>query len=125
MPQLASTGSSTRRNFCGRSASEPLYKAPKSIILMAESKKELESVCETVETIGKRNSSTIDAHYLKRREALNTALPTGVRHVETMRTLLTQSLAVLMPFNVQELNDSTGNYCRPLCEKTVYRHCKE
>ena len=45
-----------------------------TIILMAESKKELESVCETV------------------------------------RTLLTQSLAVLMPFNVQELNDSTGNY---------------
>ena len=33
-----------------------------------------------------------------------------VRQVETMRTLLTQSLAVLMPFNVQELNDSTGNY---------------
>ena len=27
-----------------------------------------------------------------------------------MCTLLTQSLAVLMPFNVQELNDSTGNY---------------
>ena len=79
-------------------------------ILMAESKKELESVCETVETIGKRNSCTIDTHYLKQREALNTALPIGVRQVETMRTLLTQSLAVLMPFNVQELNDSTGNY---------------
>ena len=81
-----------------------------TIILMAESKKELESVCETVETIGKRNSCTIDTHYLKQREALNTALPIGVRQVETMRTLLTQSLAVLMPFNVQELNDSTGNY---------------
>ncbi len=27
-----------------------------------------------------------------------------------MRTMLTQSLAVLMPFNVQELNDSGGNY---------------
>ena len=81
-----------------------------TIILMAESKKELESVCETVETIGKRNSCTIDTHYLKQREALNTALPIGVRQVETMRTLLTQSLAVLMPFNVQELNDSTGNF---------------
>ena len=81
-----------------------------TIILMAESKKELDSVCETVETIGKRNSCTIDTHYLKQREALNTALPIGVRQVETMRTLLTQSLAVLMPFNVQELNDSTGNY---------------
>ena len=35
-----------------------------TIILMAESKKELESVCETVETIGKRNSCTsIDTHY--------------------------------------------------------------
>lgn len=78
-------------------------------ILMAESKKELESVCETVETIGKRNSCTIDTHYLKQREAFNTALPIGVNQVEKMRTLLTESLAVL-PFNVQELNDSTGNY---------------
>ncbi len=39
-----------------------------TIILMAESKKELDSVCETVETIGKRNSCTIDTHYLKQRE---------------------------------------------------------
>ena len=81
-----------------------------TIIVMAESKKELDSICETIETIGKRNSCTIDTHFLKQREALNTALPIGVRQVETMRTMLTQSLAVLMPFNVQELNDSGGNY---------------
>jgi len=37
-------------------------------------------------------------------------LPIGVRQVETMRSMLTQSLAVLMPFNVQELNDKSGNY---------------
>ena len=36
-----------------------------TIILMADSKKELESITETVETIGKRNSCTIDVHYLK------------------------------------------------------------
>lgn len=87
-----------------------LYYVAVTIILMADSKKELESITETVETIGKRNSCTIDVHYLKQREALNTALPIGVRQVETMRTMLTQSLAVLMPFNVQELNDSGGNY---------------
>ncbi len=81
-----------------------------TIVVMAASKKELESICETIETIGKRNSCTIDTHLLKQREALNTALPIGVRQVETMRTMLTQSLAVLMPFNVQELNDSGGNY---------------
>ena len=81
-----------------------------TMIVMAESKEELESYCETIQTIGKRNSVTIDICQLKQREALNTALPIGVRQMETMRTMLTQSLAVLMPFNVQELNDTGGNY---------------
>ena len=87
-----------------------LFYVAVTIVLMADSKKELDSICETVQTIGKRNSCTIDVHYLKQREALNTALPIGVRQVETMRTMLTQSLAVLMRFNVQELNDVGGNY---------------
>jgi type IV secretory pathway VirB4 component len=87
-----------------------LFYVAVTIVLMADSKEELKSVTETVETIGKRNSCTIDTHYFRQREALNTALPIGVRQVETMRTLLTQSLAVLMPFNVQELNDIGGNY---------------
>ena len=87
-----------------------LFYVAVTIILVAESKEELESVTETVEAIGKGISVTIDTHYLKQREALNTALPIGVRQVETMRTLITQSLAVLMPFNVQELNDTGGNY---------------
>ncbi|MBP3233888.1 MAG: DUF87 domain-containing protein [Eubacterium sp.] len=87
-----------------------LFYVAVTIIIMAESKEELESMTETVETIGKRNSCTIETHYLKQREALNTALPIGVRQVETMRTMLTQSLAVLMPFNVMELNDNGGNY---------------
>ena len=87
-----------------------LYYVAATIILMADSKEELDSMTETVETIGKRNSVTIEEHYLKQREALNTALPIGVRQVETMRTMMTQSLAVLMPFNVQELNDGSGCY---------------
>ena len=81
-----------------------------TILLVAENKEELESMTESVVTIGKRNSVMVDTHYLKQREALNTALPIGVRQVETMRTMLTQSLAVLLPFNVQELNDAGGNY---------------
>lgn len=87
-----------------------LYYVSVTIILMADTKEELDSVTKTVETIGKRNSVTIEEHYLKQRESLNTALPIGVRQVETMRTMLTQSLAVLMPFNVQELNDKQGCY---------------
>ena len=87
-----------------------LFYVAVTILLMAESKKELDSMTETVQSIGKRNSCVIDIHYLKQREALNTALPIGVRQVETMRTMLTQSLATLMPFNVQELNEPGGNY---------------
>ena len=87
-----------------------LFYVAVTIILMADTKEELDSMTETVETIGKRNSVIIEEHYLKQREALNTALPIGVRQVETMRTMLTQSLAVLMPFNVQELNDGCGCY---------------
>lgn len=87
-----------------------LFYVAVTVIIVAESKEELQSVTETVETIGKRNSVVIDTHFLKQREALNTALPIGVRQVETMRTMLTQSLAVLLPFNVQELNDKGGVY---------------
>ena len=87
-----------------------LFYVAVTVILIADSKEELNSISETVETIGKRNGCTIDTHHLQQREALNTALPIGVRQVETMRTMLTQSVAVLMPFNVQELNDAGGNY---------------
>ncbi len=87
-----------------------LFYVAVTIILMAENKKELESISDTIRSIGKSNGCTIDIHYLKQREALNTALPIGVRQVETMRTMLTQSLAVLMPFHVQELRDAGGNY---------------
>jgi len=82
-----------------------------TIILMADTKEELDSITETVVTIGKGQSVVIDTHFLKQREALNTTLPIGIRQVETMRSMLTQSLAVLLPFNVQELNDANGYYC--------------
>jgi len=87
-----------------------LFYVAVTVILIADSKEELNSISETVETIGKRNGCNIDTHHLQQREALNTALPIGVRQVETMRTMLTQSVAVLMPFNVQELHDAGGNY---------------
>jgi len=81
-----------------------------TIVLMADTKEELNSITETVQSIGKAHNVIIDTLYLKQREALNTALPIGVRQVETMRTMLTNSLVALMPFNVQELNHKSGQY---------------
>ena len=93
-----------------RENDQSLFFVGVDIVVTADSKEELERRCEAIESIGKRNSCVIDVHYLKQREALNSALPIGVRQVETMRTLLTQSLATLMPFNVQELYDENGIY---------------
>ena len=43
-------------------------------------------------------------------DGLNTVLPIGVRKINTFRTLTTESLAVFMPFKVQEIRDKGGIY---------------
>ena len=43
-------------------------------------------------------------------DGLNTAMPFGVRKIDTLRTLTTESLAVFMPFRVQEINHENGIY---------------
>ena len=93
-----------------RENDENLYFVGVTMIVMADSKEELDSICETVESISKGAGCSIDTCMYKQREAINTTLPIGVRQIETMRTMLTQSLAVLMPFNVQELCDKGGIY---------------
>lgn len=87
-----------------------LFYVAVTMIVMADTKEKLDSVTDTIAAIGKAHNCVIDTLYLKQREALNTALPIGVRQVETMRTMLTNSLVALMPFNVQELNHQSGTY---------------
>ena len=43
-------------------------------------------------------------------DGLNTALPFGVRRIDAMRTLTTESLAVFIPFRVQEIHHENGVY---------------
>ena len=93
-----------------RENDESMFYTSVNMVVMAETKEELDSACETIVTIGKSNGVTIDTHQFMQREALNTILPIGVRQVETMRTMLTNSLAGLVPFSVQELKDDGGNY---------------
>lgn len=44
-------------------------------------------------------------------DGLNTALPIGHRKIPAVRTLTSESVAVLMPFRVQEIMDAGGIYC--------------
>ncbi len=41
---------------------------------------------------------------------MNTVLPYGLRRVKSLRTLTTESTAVLMPFRAQEIQDPGGLY---------------
>ena len=43
-------------------------------------------------------------------DALKTVLPAGVRKIDAFRTLTTESLAVFMPFRVQEIQHEKGIY---------------
>ena len=43
-------------------------------------------------------------------DGLNTVMPFGVRRIDVLRTLTTESLAVFMPFRVQEINHENGIY---------------
>jgi len=67
--------------------------------------KHLDEHCSSINTVVKKYSCETDTYYLQQREALNTVLPIGNSQIENMRVLLTQSLAALMPFYVQELKE--------------------
>ena len=83
-----------------------------TIVVTADSKEELEKNTKTIEMVGKGKGSgcVISVCDLKQREAVNTALPIGVRQTETLRIMTTSALTTLQPFNIQELNDVGGNY---------------
>ena len=91
-----------------RENDQNLFFAGVNMVLIADTREELNSITETIQTIGNKYLCNMEVHHLQQREALNTALPVGVRQVETMRTMLTRDIAALMPFNVQEIYEPTG-----------------
>lgn len=81
-----------------------------NIVLFADGKDELKAVTETITTIAKRHGVTIANCMYQQREAFNSVLPVGVRQIRNTRSSLTQSVAAMLPFNVQEINGKNGIY---------------
>lgn len=81
-----------------------------TIVIKASSGEELEERTEKVRIIGKTHNMDIVPHSHRQLDALNTSLPTGVRFVNTMRTITSEELSIFIPFNVQEIHDDLG-YC--------------
>ena len=81
-----------------------------TLVHTADSKKQLDNDTEEILTIVRKRLCQMSILKHQQLDGLKTALPFGVRKIDAFRTLTTESLAVFMPFRVQEVYDSHGIY---------------
>ena len=81
------------------------------------------TIVHTADTLEKLNADTksiisaasgkfcqVSKLTLQQMDGLHTALPVGVRKTDALRTFITESLAIITPFRVQEIMDTGGIY---------------
>ena len=95
-----------------RENDQNLFYVGVNMIIMADTKEELDSTTETIRNIGNGQMCQIETHYYQQMEAMNSVLPVGNRQVSTLRTMLTRDIAALLPFNEMCIRDRrcTGIY---------------
>ena len=81
-----------------------------TMVHMADSKKQLDEDTEAILSIARKHMCQMAALKYQQLDGLKTVLPIGVRKIDSFRTLTTESLAVFMPFKVQEIMDRGGIY---------------
>jgi hypothetical protein len=81
-----------------------------TIALTADTKEQLDADTETLFSIGRKHLCQFAALKHQQMDGLNTVLPYGVRKIDALRTLTTESVAVFIPFRVQEVFDRGGVY---------------
>lgn len=91
-----------------RENDQNLFYVGVTMLVVADTKEELNSATETIKNIGNGAMCQIETHYYQQMEAVNTVMPVGTRQVSTLRTMLTRDIAALLPFTVQELNEKSG-----------------
>ncbi len=81
-----------------------------TLVHLADTKEELDNDTEILVTTARKYLCQLGILKYQQLEALNTVLPFGHRKINALRTLTTESLAVFMPFRVQEVQDEAGIY---------------
>lgn len=83
------------------------------VITMVHTAKSLEQLNQDTESLlatARKHLCQLAVLKYQQMDGLNTVLPYGVRKINTLRTLTTESLAVFTPFRVQEINHENGIY---------------
>ena len=81
-----------------------------TMVHTADTKEELDSDTEALLTTARKHLCQMSVLKFQQMVGMQTALPYGVRKIDSFRTLTTESLAVFMPFRVQEIHDNNGIY---------------
>ena len=81
-----------------------------TLVHVADSKEQLDSDTEALLTTARKHLCQFATLKYQQMDGLNTVLPFGQRKINALRTLTTESLAVLIPFRAQEINHAGGVY---------------
>ena len=81
-----------------------------TLAITADTKEQLDSDTEAVLSVARKHMCQLAVLKFQQLDGLNTALPIGARKINAFRTLTTESLAVFIPFKVQEIQDKGGIY---------------
>ena len=82
-----------------------------TLMHMAKDKKQLDADTNTILSLARNRMCQMAVLKFQQMDGMNTALPIGVRKIDSMRTLTTESLGSLIPFRTQEVMDKDGIYC--------------
>ncbi len=81
-----------------------------TIEVMADSLEELDQETDRILSTARTKMCQIAPLKYQQLDGLNTVLPIGTRKINAFRTLNSESLAIFMPFKVQEIMDKGGIY---------------
>ena len=81
-----------------------------TMVPTADTKEQLDNDTEALLTTARKHLCQFGILKFQQLDGLNTAMPFGVRKIESFRTLTTESLAVFIPFRVQDICHTNGVY---------------
>ena len=81
-----------------------------TMVITADTKEQLDMDTDAVLSTARKRMCQMAILKYQQMDGLNTVLPIGTRKLNAFRTLTTESLAVFMPFKVQEIMDKGGIY---------------
>ncbi len=81
-----------------------------TLVHMAGTKEQLDDDTESLLSVARKHLCQLSTLRWQQRDGLDTVLPYGLRRIEALRTLTTESTAVLIPFHAQEIMQHKGMY---------------